>query len=217
MVTEDFVALLVDLNEIQRKMFWRTCVPHVVLAESLAFSDHDVEMALQAIDVSCRVTDVATSQKVNHRPSFGTLSANSTVQLSDFDPSSTIVHNFVVDSLKSKKNHPALEGVPNTLWATHKYDVGLIKDATPLVVVLKSDYRPNTLSSLEQLLRDEIIVQAPTSPCNTLFYPVKKADGKSWQPVHDLRTVRLCLLEHQLYPTQPQFCLLCLAMQISSL
>lgn len=65
MVTEDFVALLVDLNEIQRKVFWRTGVPHVVLAESLAFSDHDVEVALQAIDLSCCDTGVATSQKVN--------------------------------------------------------------------------------------------------------------------------------------------------------
>ena len=103
---------------------------------------------------------------------------------------------------ESIKNHPVLNGVPEQLWSTHKYDVGLIKDATPMVVVPKSDYRPNKRQYplrpdaeegmapiIEQLLKDGIIVPAPTSPCNTPLFPVKKADGETWRPVHDLRAV----------------------------
>ncbi|XP_042254706.1 uncharacterized protein LOC121887791 [Thunnus maccoyii] len=205
-VTEDFVVLLVDLNEMQRKVFRKIGVPYVVLASSPALSDYDVGMVLQGMDVSCCDTKLATGQKVNCEkgvilhPFHCTFSAHRTIQLADQFP--LVVHNFVMDSFESKENHPALEGVPKQLWATHKYDVGLIKDATPLVVVPKSDYRPNKRQYplrpdaeegmtpiIEQLLNDKIIVPAPTSPCNTPLLPIKKADGKSWRPVHDLRAV----------------------------
>ncbi|XP_042251981.1 uncharacterized protein LOC121886123 [Thunnus maccoyii] len=167
---------------------------------------YDVGMVLQGMDVSCCDTKLATGQKVNCEkgvilhPFHCTFSAHRTIQLADQFP--LVVHNFVMDSFESKENHPALEGVPKQLWATHKYDVGLIKDATPLVVVPKSDYRPNKRQYplrpdaeegmtpiIEQLLNDKIIVPAPTSPCNTPLLPIKKADGKSWRPVHDLRAV----------------------------
>lgn len=81
--TEDFVALLVDLTKMQRKVFWKTGVPHVVVANSLALSDHDVGMALQDMGVSCCDTDLATGQKVNNgdgatiHPFHCTLSAHS--------------------------------------------------------------------------------------------------------------------------------------------
>lgn len=95
--------------------------------------------------LSCN-TDLATGQKVTNGEGaiihlfHCTLSAQRTVQLTDPDLSSTTVHNFVMNIPESKKNaHPKMEGVPKQLWATHKYDVRLIKDATPLVVVPKLD------------------------------------------------------------------------------
>ncbi len=57
-----------------------------------------------------------------------------TEQLVDPHPSPVMAHSYVMES---KNAHPVLDGVPKQLWATHKYDVSLIKDATPLVVVLK--------------------------------------------------------------------------------
>lgn len=38
---------------------------------------------------------------------------------------------------------PELAKVPHTLWATHKYYVGVIKSAQPVGIRAKSNYRPN--------------------------------------------------------------------------
>lgn len=38
--------------------------------------------------------------------------------------------------------HPALADISKSLWTTHKYDVGLIKNFFPVVIIPKSDYRP---------------------------------------------------------------------------
>lgn len=43
---------------------------------------------------------------------------------------------------KSKVDMAELSAVPSELWSTHKYDVGLMKDATPLVIHPKSDFGP---------------------------------------------------------------------------
>ena len=48
---------------------------------------------------------------------------------------STIMTSLTVSDLK-------LADVPTKLWAKHKYDVGLMKNAAPLIVKPKSDYRP---------------------------------------------------------------------------
>ena len=37
---------------------------------------------------------------------------------------------------------PILSKVPKTLWAVDKFDVGLVKNAEPVVITPKSDYRP---------------------------------------------------------------------------
>ena len=36
---------------------------------------------------------------------------------------------------------PELQQVPSSVWAEHKYDVGLIKGADPIVIIPKSSYR----------------------------------------------------------------------------
>lgn len=87
-----------------------------------------------------------------------TLGAHRTVQLAD--PFPTMVHYFAMDILKSKNTHPALEVDPKQLWA-HKYDVGLIKDATGC-----GYYRPNKQQTLCTLFNEE--------------------RWKFWRPVHDL-------------------------------
>lgn len=38
--------------------------------------------------------------------------------------------------------HPALDTLPDELWAAGKYDVGLVLSASPVVVTPKTDYRP---------------------------------------------------------------------------
>lgn len=37
---------------------------------------------------------------------------------------------------------PALKEVPETLWAKHKYDVGLTGNRDPVAITPKSSYRP---------------------------------------------------------------------------
>lgn len=46
-------------------------------------------------------------------------------------------------TVMTEENMPTeLTQVPTCAWAKHKYDVGLLKDSTPLVVHPKSEYRP---------------------------------------------------------------------------
>lgn len=101
---------------------------------------------------------------------------------------------------------PELKDVPSTLWATHKYDVGLIKGCQPVVITPRSDYRPfRTQYPLKQeaidgitpvfnsLLRSGVIVPCSDSPVRTPIFPVKKIRDKDqpteWRFVQDLKAV----------------------------
>lgn len=68
MVTEDFVVFLIDLTEMQRNVFWMGGIPYIVLARSLALSNHDVGMVLQGMGVTCCGTSVVADQKVGREP-----------------------------------------------------------------------------------------------------------------------------------------------------
>ncbi|XP_058843901.1 uncharacterized protein LOC131697618 [Acipenser ruthenus] len=94
---------------------------------------------------------------------------------------------------------PLLIGLPDSLWAKDKYDIGLMKGAEPLTVTPKSTHRPSRaqypLSKEAQegiapvhasLVSKGAIVPCPDSPCNTPILPVRKASGE-WRFVQYLR------------------------------
>ena len=99
-----------------------------------------------------------------------------------------------------------LTGVPRSLWAKDKYDVGLILNCEPLIVHPKSDFRPKKQQYplrkeaidgitpvFDALLKAGVIVPCPDSPVRTPIFPVKKAqiEGKppAWRFVQDLKAV----------------------------
>ncbi|XP_034004782.1 uncharacterized protein LOC117497007 [Trematomus bernacchii] len=99
----------------------------------------------------------------------------------------------------------ALEEVPITLWAAHKYDVGLIHSAEPVVITPKSTFRPNQPQYplkreavdgirpvFTSLLKQGVIIPCNDSPVRTPVFPVKKVRDKppdEWRFVQDLRAV----------------------------
>lgn len=54
----------------------------------------------------------------------------------------------VVLSAEQAADIPALWEVPETLWATSEYDVGLIKGCEPVVITQKASYFPRTRQHL---------------------------------------------------------------------
>ena len=93
---------------------------------------------------------------------------------------------------------------PSELWASHKYDVGLVKNCEPVVITPKSDYRPCQLQYplkpeaiagitpvFESLLITGVIVPCPNSPGRILLFPVKKireaGQPTEWRFVQDLQ------------------------------
>ncbi|KAF0031716.1 hypothetical protein F2P81_016271 [Scophthalmus maximus] len=101
---------------------------------------------------------------------------------------------------------PILQEVPSSLWAAHKYDVGLIKNAQQVVITSKSDFRPHkhqyTLKQeaiegikpvFHSLLQAGLVVPCPDSPVRTPIFPVKKIRDKGqpteWRFVQDLQRV----------------------------
>ncbi|XP_046904773.1 uncharacterized protein LOC124486931 isoform X2 [Hypomesus transpacificus] len=101
---------------------------------------------------------------------------------------------------------PALDSVPKTLWATGKYDVGLIKNCEPVVITPKSDFRtcrkqyplkPEALAGIrpvfESLLNAGVIVPCESSPVRSPLFPVKKIRDVGlpveWRFVQDLQAV----------------------------
>ena len=99
-----------------------------------------------------------------------------------------------------------LQKVPATLWAKGPYDVGLIRNAEPVVITPKSDYRPCQQQYLlraeaeegitpvfESLCTANVIVPCPDSPVRTPIFPVKKSREKGqpteWRFIQDLQAV----------------------------
>ncbi|XP_060786778.1 uncharacterized protein LOC132892516 [Neoarius graeffei] len=58
------------------------------------------------------------------------------------DPSHSGLFVSVSTGITPAEVHPKLAGVPNSVWAKGKHDVGLIKNAEPVVITPKSDFRP---------------------------------------------------------------------------
>ncbi|XP_060799623.1 uncharacterized protein LOC132901325 isoform X1 [Neoarius graeffei] len=102
--------------------------------------------------------------------------------------------------------HPKLAGVPNSVWAKGRHDVGLIKNAEPVVITPKSDFSPKQTQYLlkpeaiagirpvfDSLLKADVIVPCQDSPVRTPIFPVKKARKPSqpdeWRFVQDLQAV----------------------------
>lgn len=94
-----------------------------------------------------------------------------------------------------------LSGIPETLWAKDKFDIGRIKNATPLVITPKTQHRPyrsqyplskeavEGISKVHAALVEKgAIVPCPDSPINSPILPVRKASGE-WRFVQDLRLV----------------------------
>uniref|UniRef100_A0A3B1JAJ5 ribonuclease H n=1 Tax=Astyanax mexicanus TaxID=7994 RepID=A0A3B1JAJ5_ASTMX len=99
------------------------------------------------------------------------------------------------------KLYPKLTEVPQTLWAKTKYDVGLIKNAEPVVITPKSSFRPRKAQyplkpeALEgikpvfhSLLKAGIIV-----PCNDS--PVRTPQPDDWRFVQDLQAVNAAVVQ----------------------
>uniref|UniRef100_A0A3Q3ML23 ribonuclease H n=1 Tax=Mastacembelus armatus TaxID=205130 RepID=A0A3Q3ML23_9TELE len=74
--------------------------------------------------------------------------------------------------------------------------------APEVIIKAKSDYRPrikqyplkpDALQGIrpvvQEMLDAGILVRAPEAQCNTPIFPVKKADGRSWRMIQDLREV----------------------------
>lgn len=109
--------------------------------------------------------------------------------------------------------------VPHTLWATHKYDVGLIKSAQPVSIMAKSNYRPNQPQFplkpeaiqgikpvFDSLLATGVIVPCPYFPVCTPLFPVKKIHDKppdEWRFVQDLRAVNTAVHARPLLVPNP--------------
>ncbi|XP_062421340.1 uncharacterized protein LOC119202433 isoform X3 [Pungitius pungitius] len=113
---------------------------------------------------------------------------------------------------------PALASVPQTLWAAHKYDVGLINNCQPVVITPRSDFRPHKhqyplrqeaidgiTPVFNSLLEAGVIVSCPDSPVRTPIFPVKKIRdaGKptEWRFVQDLKAVNAAV--HARAPNVP--------------
>lgn len=112
---------------------------------------------------------------------------------------------------------PALPEDPKTLWAQGKHDVGLIKNAEPVVITPKSDYRPyhkqyplkheaidGITPEFESLRNAGVIVPCEISPVRSPIFPKKKADKNKWRFVQYLRAVNAAVQDCQ---THIPFCL----------
>ncbi|XP_044071329.1 uncharacterized protein LOC122884903 isoform X2 [Siniperca chuatsi] len=113
---------------------------------------------------------------------------------------------------------PELNQVSSCLWAQHKYDVGLIKDAEPVVITPKSSYRPcqnqyplkkeavdGIKLVFDSLLKAGVIIPCAKSLVWTPIFPVRKLRGAG-EPQHcrfvqDLQAVNSAV--HARAPTVP--------------
>ncbi|XP_060786601.1 uncharacterized protein LOC132892291 [Neoarius graeffei] len=98
------------------------------------------------------------------------------------DPSRSGLFVSVSTGITPAEVHPKLAGVPNSVWAKGKHDVGLIKNAEPVVITPKSDFRPR---QTQYPLKPEAIA-------------VKKARKSSqpdeWRFVQDLQAVNAAVV-----------------------
>ena len=95
-----------------------------------------------------------------------------------------------------------LTQVPPQLWSKHDTDIGLIKSAQPVEILLKPVCAPPKIQqypmkpeaeqdiekSTERLLKAEVLILTH-SETNAPIFPVLKADKSKYLLVHDLRAV----------------------------
>ncbi|XP_026035979.1 uncharacterized protein LOC113029362 [Astatotilapia calliptera] len=108
-------------------------------------------------------------------------------------------------------SHTLLTEVPDGLWASSKYDVGLITDCEPVVITPKSSFRPcqrqyplkqeaieGISPVFESLLKAGVIIPCLTSPVRTPLFPVKNIRGPNepveWRFVQDLQAVNKAVI-----------------------
>lgn len=88
--------------------------------------------------------------------------------------------------------------VPHEVWSQHSNDVGLVKSADPIKIVLKVEAKiprknqyhlseqaiEGIRETVEGLIKTRVLVTT-YGPCNTPILPMQKADKKRWRLVHD--------------------------------
>ncbi|XP_044079093.1 uncharacterized protein LOC122888553 [Siniperca chuatsi] len=125
--------------------------------------------------------------------------------------------------VKDVSEIPELNQVPSCLWAQHKYDVGLIKDAEPVVITPKSSYRPcqnqyplkkeavdGIKPVFDSLLKAGVIIPCANSPVRTPIFPVRKlrdaGEPQHWRFVQDLQAMKEAIpkaAERKLHDLEP--------------
>lgn len=106
-------------------------------------------------------------------------------------------------SVEQAADIPALQEVPETLWATSEYDVGLIKGCEPVVITQKRNYFPRTsrnqlkdkryknIAPFFESLREAGVIIPCMNPrvCSPLCPVRKTSQPTEWRFVLDLRAV----------------------------
>lgn len=205
--TDKMAAVSVSLSPSQEKVFHGT-TPHISLAKPADFSWQDLGPWLQ--DCLCLTdfepvtgdlqVEYSAQGKVCRSKLDNTVLVQRSVEL--VEEQGKCIDLF---TLAETEEIPELTDIPPALWATHKYDVGLIKNVEPLVVRPKSNYRPclkqyplkkeaveGITPVFESLLQSGIIISCD-SPVRTPIFPVKKIqeEGRptNWRFVQDLKAV----------------------------
>lgn len=186
--TRSAAAVFVCLSPLQDQLFPGE-VPHVSLAKPERWEWKDLELWLHRnlnLTDFCPVegdpkTLYSRKGDVYKTQLTSTALVKRTVELI----AHTNTHHMVSQSVPVDMTE--LSEVPTTLWAQSKYDVGLIKGASPLVVHPKSDYRPcvkqyplkreaieGIRPVFESLLEAGVIIPCDDSPVRTPFFLIKK-------------------------------------------
>ncbi|XP_035515190.1 uncharacterized protein LOC118326328, partial [Morone saxatilis] len=206
--TKSVAVVSVALSAAQDQIF-QNKTPHISLAKPATWTWQDLGPWVRGkhgCSDFCRTGDPRTEYSetgdVYRTAVTSTVRVKRTVELLENIPRGSSVY-----TLMTAESMPAeLSQVPDCLWAKHKYDVGLMKDATPLVIHPKSDYRPclkqyplkqeaidGITPVFESLLKAGIIVPCNDSPVRTPIFPVKKIRDEDqpteWRFVQDLQAV----------------------------
>jgi len=107
---------------------------------------------------------------------------------------------FIPDKIDN--DFDLLSGIPETLWAKDKFDIGQVKNAMPPVITPKTQYRPfrsqyplskeavEGISKVHAALVEKgAIVPCQNSPINSPTLPVRKASG-----CHSPSSAPVCLV-----------------------
>lgn len=130
-----------------------TSSPHVSLSKSTDMQWHDIgpiaQMCEQAFDWQLSTPPRTPEHHLTHThfsPTTGFFHSDCTIFVLaerhlKILSTSSISHTHTLTH-EDKLQHPALADISKSLWTTHKYDVGLIKNFFPVVITPKSDYCP---------------------------------------------------------------------------